>query len=81
MGSHSSRRPTPAPKSDPQFAQRRHKARVDAREASGLSLEELAAKLDRSPALIERLERTGNVPTHLAGLWSKLLDCKVDLFL
>ena len=81
MGSHSSRRPTPSPKSDPDYAKRRQKARRDAREAAGLSLEQLAEKLERSPALVERLERQGNVPAHLAGVWSRLLDCKIELFL
>jgi ribosome-binding protein aMBF1 (putative translation factor) len=81
MGSHSSRRPTPSPKSDPNFAQRRHTARREAREAAGLTIEELAKILDRSPALVERMERVGNVPQFLAGIWSKAIDCKIDLLL
>ena len=80
MGSHSSRRPTPSPKSDPDAAKRRHAARRQAREAAGLSIEELAQKLDSSPGLIERLERTGKVPDNLAKQWSEILDCKIGLF-
>lgn len=80
MGSHSSRRPTPSPKSDPDAAKRRHAARRKAREDAGLSIEELAQKLGASPGYIERLERTGKVPEHLARLWSEVLGCKIGLF-
>lgn len=80
MGSHSSRRPTPSPKSDPDAAKRRHAARCKAREDAGLSIEELARKLDSSPGYIERLERTGKVPDHLAEQWSEIIGCKTSLF-
>jgi ribosome-binding protein aMBF1 (putative translation factor) len=79
MGSHSSRRPKANPKSDPDYAKRRQTARREAREEAGLTIEQLAEKLERSPALIERMERQGNVPQHLAVIWSKLVDCKIDL--
>jgi ribosome-binding protein aMBF1 (putative translation factor) len=81
MGSHSSRRPTPSPKSDPDAAKRRHAARREAREAAGLTIEELAKKLGYSPAYIERIERLGNAPRFLAGVWSETLGCKISLFL
>lgn len=80
MGSHSSRRPTPSPKSDPDGAKRRHAARREARENAGLSIEELAQKLGSCAGYIERLERTGKVPDHLAKLWAELLGCKTSLF-
>ncbi|RYG57311.1 XRE family transcriptional regulator [bacterium] len=79
MGSHANRRPKASPKSDPDYAQRRQKARREAREAKGLSLEDLGKILDRSPALVERMERQGNVPQHLAVIWSKTLGCKIEL--
>lgn len=79
MGSHSSRRPTANPHSDPNYSQRRQKARREAREAAGLTIEELAKLLDKAPALVERMERQGNVPQHLAVVWSKAVDCKIDL--
>lgn len=80
MGSHSSRRPTPSPKSDPDAAKRRQAARQRAREEAGLSIEELAQKLDSSPGYIERLERTGKAPDHLVELWSEIIGCKTSLF-
>ena len=81
MGSHSSRRPTASPKSDPDAAKRRHAARRQAREAVGLSSEELAQKLGSSAGYIERLERNGKIPEHLAGVWSELLGCKIGLLM
>jgi ribosome-binding protein aMBF1 (putative translation factor) len=79
MGSHSSRRPMASPHSDPNYAERRQKARREAREAAGLTIEDLAKLLDRGPGLVERMERQGKVPQHLAVIWSKAVDCKIDL--